>query len=86
MTKTYRPKTRTIPRHEFNGIFDRIQEEAPIRKGEGFYDTSIWMLDDEFQPTQNMASVRWIMNDSVADATIFQVDNAGDAILLIRGD
>jgi hypothetical protein len=82
---TTKTKTRKITWDEYEAIFKRIFM-CPRIVGTYSTETSVWMLDDEFQPTQNMASIRWIVTDSYLDVHIFQVDNAGDAILLIRGD
>lgn len=85
MNPTIKKKTRKISETEFDAIYKRIFM-CPRIVGDYPSDTSVWMLDDEFQPTQNMASIRWIMTDSLINYRIFQVDNAGDAIQLIRGD
>jgi hypothetical protein len=42
------------------------------------------MLDDDFQPTQCMAEIRWMYAENNYGIQMFQVDNAGDAILLVK--
>lgn len=82
---TYRPMTRTIPREEYYGLMGMItNRDSMTRKGQ--YLTNMRMLDDDMQPTQKMAEVRWILADSYMNNCLFQVDNAGNAILLIRGE
>lgn len=73
-------KSRFVPREYWDGLYTRIKDcNFYVSEPAG---TTIYMLDDEFQPTQNMAEVKLIMTDSHMDAHIFQIDGIGDAIFL----
>jgi hypothetical protein len=41
------------------------------------------MLDDEFQPTQNMAEIRWVYAENNYGYQLFQVDGVGTAVLIV---
>ena len=78
-------KRRKMPAEEFYALCEKIHREVPpvCNSGRGAV-TNVWMVDGDFMPTQNLAEVRWIMTDNVADVHLFQVDATGDAILLER--
>jgi hypothetical protein len=78
------PKTRTMPEEAYDALADRIYKSQPVAKGSPYLGLSVWMLDDEFQPTQCMTAIRWMYAENNYGIQMFQVDNAGDAILLIK--
>ena len=83
--QAHRTKTRKISAAEHAAIFQTIFDCPWVHSGNDHaFGTRVWMLDDEFLPTQNMASIRWIMTSNRDDCQIFMIDNAGDAIQLIR--
>lgn len=77
-------KTRIMDEDEHEALTRKIYCEVPPTAQNGRAGTTVFMLDGDFLPTQNMASIRWIMTDSPYDCHLFQVDGAGDAILLKR--
>lgn len=82
----YRPKTRVMPEAEYEALANKIYRGvAPLTTGWAA-STKVFMCDSDFVPTQTLADVRWIMTDNPYDMRLFQVDAAGDAILLTRGD
>jgi hypothetical protein len=78
------PKTRSIPEEEYDALADRIYKSQPVTKEGSYLGLSVWMLDDDFQPTQCMAEIRWMYAENNYGIQMFQVDNAGDAILLVK--
>lgn len=79
-------KTRTLPEAEYNALWDKVVRTVPPVASNGGPFTSVFMATGDFEPTQNLADVRWIATDSQMDRHLFQVDSAGDAILLAEGD
>ena len=74
-------KTRAIPEREYYALLNKIFNSAGLGRG---YSTAFAMLTDDFLPTQCMAEVRYMAWDNAYDCGLFQIDNAGDAILLVR--
>lgn len=79
-----KPKTRKIPEREYDALTEMIYKKAQPVIPSPVAGTSVFMLDSDFLTTQSMAEIRWIMTDSPYDTRLFQIDGAGDAILLIR--
>lgn len=78
----FNPKTR---RSQVNmGALVRALAATPPVASSGPTGTRVWLLDDDMQPTQCMAAVRWIMTENPFDYRILQVDGAGDAIVLLN--
>lgn len=77
-------KTRKIPDEEYDALANRISRCQALEGGSTYSGPHIWMLDDEFEPTQCMAAIRWMYAENYYGLQMFQVDNAGDAILLVR--
>ena len=79
-----KPKTRKMDGEEYDALADRIYRSQPVTKESSYLGLSVWMLDDEFQHTQCMTAIRWMYAENNYGIQMFQVDNAGDAILLIK--
>jgi hypothetical protein len=83
---TFRPQTRTIPTAEWAALTDKITDAVPIQRDGSYYGTTTHMVDDDFLPTQNMRSVRYLLINSYADCDLYQVDSTGVAVLLLTAD
>jgi hypothetical protein len=82
---TFRPQTRAMPDEEYEALTAMLYHCPPVVQS-SLVGTSIWMLDDDLMPTQTMAAVRWIMTDNHYDCNVFQIDNAGIAVQIVRED
>jgi hypothetical protein len=80
---THKTKTRAIPETEYLALLYKVIDAAGHGRG---YETKFAMITDDFLPTQCMAEVRYMAWDNAHDCGLFQIDNAGDAILLVRKD
>ena len=77
-------QTRKIPEQEYEALVNRIYECTRVAQGSAYLGLSVWMLDDEFEPTQNMAEIRWIYAENNYGYQLFQVNGIGTAVLIIR--
>lgn len=77
-------QTRRISEREYEALVNRIEDCPRLVWGSAYLGLHVWMLDDEFQPTQRMAEVRWIYAENNYGYELFQVDNAGTAVLLTK--
>lgn len=75
------PQTRHIPEEEYEALCEKVMACAPVIKRRGPF-TTLWMVTDDFEPTQNMAAARFIAWDNYMDRALLQVDGAGNAILI----
>jgi len=82
MTKTFKPKTRKMPKDEYRALVARIYRTVQPLTGDTTASTRVWMLDGDWMPTQRTDEVRFIMTDNPYDMWLFIVDNAGDAVLI----
>jgi len=76
-------QTRTIPEREYEALLYKVIDAG----GGGYgYSTTFVMVTDDFLPTQCMAEVRYMAWDNAHDCGLFQIDNAGTAVWLLRGE
>ena len=76
-------RTRTMQEEEYDALAAQIYRSHAVVK-EGQVGLSVWMLDDEFQPTQCMRAIRWMYAENEYGIQMFQVDNTGYAILIVK--
>ena len=76
-------QTRTIPEREYEAMLDKVIDAGGDRYNVG---TKFIMVTDDFLPTQCMAEVRYMAWDNAYDCGLLQVDNAGTAVWLLRGE
>ena len=76
-------QTRKIPEREYEALLHKVIDAG----GGGYgYSTKFVMVTDDFLPTQCMAEVRYMAWDNAYDCGLLQVDNAGTAVWLLRGE
>lgn len=76
-----RPQKRQMPFPELMALFHKLAE-VPALNLPTQPSTSLIMADADFNPTQNMEEVRFIVSVSACDFIVLQVDGANNAILL----
>lgn len=76
-----KPQTRKIPEREYMALLYKVIDAGGGTRG---YSTNFAMVTDDFLPTQCMAEVRYMAWDNAHDCGLFQVNNAGTAVLLLR--
>ena len=76
-------QTRKIPEKEYEALVNRIYGCTRVAQGSAYLGLSVWMLNDEFEPTQNMAEIRWIYAENNYGYQLFQVDGIGIAVQII---
>lgn len=74
---------RKIPEEEYEALVHRISRCERVVQGGAYLGLNVWMLNDEFEPTQNMAEVRWVYAENNYGYELFKVDNTGIAVQLI---
>ncbi len=77
------PQTRKVPDIEYEALVNRIEKCPNVVSGSAYLGINVWMTDGEFQPTQNMAEIRWIYVENYYGRELLQVDGAGTAVQLI---
>jgi hypothetical protein len=82
MTRPYARRSRYMNEDEYHALLVKvIASGCLIVKRPPF--TNFTMVTGDFEPTQVLADVRFIAYDNSLDDALFQVDDAGDAVLLL---
>jgi len=80
---TFKPQYHKIDGDYHEALVDMVRRAVP-KVADGGVGNTVYMATDDLEPTQNMAEVRWIVIDSMYDATVLRVDNDGIARPLMR--
>lgn len=75
-----RTKTRLVPVKEYLALMLKIMAVGTVHKSHG---ETLIMITGDFELTQNINEVRYILFNGQNDSILMQVDSIGDAVVLI---